>query len=756
MGNKESDNKVMWYEVYHELAELLAKTNGHELYQKCFDNDKFKELHPWTKKFIDYDGHEKKFETLDPMHIFASINSSRMREKLRLERIHLYFKILGVKKSEELYPNIDFSGCPAPVTISLMAARNEKSQKEIWNVFQKIMNKSYKNYHTDYFDLTSKWYGIAIESFTLLLFWIDAKNFLPLDKNTVALLKKYNKLTKIPNTWINYQEFLTNENTYLYINLALIAWTGHIDFKNIEMKKDLENYLSKKTFNGIKSPLINLSIDKFEQDFKLIGIHLLEDYKGLTSAWYMLDNAFKVIDEKIEYDKEKDINLYGDTINITAIVGKNGTGKSTLVELLLETILYSKSQNNSKIEYLFKNDSIYKVDENSNTFKYKFDGSHYIKDEEFKEGEFFSNLLMNYSIHGLNSNNGKNRWIENIDLELITIEPKRNKGIIDINKEENKVKQRLILNLLREDISLTSEEENEKDNFSFQILTESKKKAVKLVRNNKSIQEDYSFLQKEEVIEKLRNNISLYIAKKNQEDITIESIAPHEYFSDIIIEGNIKFSDLSSGEKQKIYSINTIVDYLHKSKKENEDKAVNIILDEIELYFHPELQRTYIIDLLRAIKISGIDLNINIIFITHSPFILSDIPESKILFLDKKSDEVDPKSVPKDNGIQTFGANIHTLLSDNFFMSNGLMGEFAKNKIKKIVKQLNDHKEKKIELTIPEQENIKKVIQAIGEPFLNQKLWNMYQSLFNDTDAEEKHLNEEMARIQKKLESLKK
>ena len=87
-------------------------------------------------------------------------------------------------------------------------------------------------------------------------------------------------------------------------------------------------------------------------------------------------------------------------------------------------------------------------------------------------------------------------------------------------------------------------------------------------------------------------------------------------------------------------------------------------------------------------------------------------------------------------------------------MENGLMGEFARKRIKKIVKQLNDHKEKKF-ITETEQQDIKKVIQAIGEPFLNQKLWNMYQSLFNDIDAEEKRLNEEIDRIKKKIKGLK-
>ena len=41
MGNKESEKKVMWYEVYHELAILLAKIDGKELYEKCINSKKF-------------------------------------------------------------------------------------------------------------------------------------------------------------------------------------------------------------------------------------------------------------------------------------------------------------------------------------------------------------------------------------------------------------------------------------------------------------------------------------------------------------------------------------------------------------------------------------------------------------------------------------------------------------------------------------------------------------------------------------------
>jgi predicted ATP-binding protein involved in virulence len=112
---------------------------------------------------------------------------------------------------------------------------------------------------------------------------------------------------------------------------------------------------------------------------------------------------------------------------------------------------------------------------------------------------------------------------------------------------------------------------------------------------------------------------------------------------------------------------------------QNKYRCINIVFDEVELYFHPEFQRTYINDLLTSFKrinpanideISGI----NICMLTHSPFILSDIPVRNTLRIDKG------KIVPLPLG-NTFGANIHDLLADDFFMENGFMGAVAKKKI---------------------------------------------------------------------------
>jgi len=131
----------------------------------------------------------------------------------------------------------------------------------------------------------------------------------------------------------------------------------------------------------------------------------------------------------------------------------------------------------------------------------------------------------------------------------------------------------------------------------------------------------------------------------------------------------------------------------------------------------------------------------HLIFTTHSPFLLSDIPKENIIFL---NDEPSIK--------QTFGANIHTLLSDSFFMDDGLMGEFAKNKINKIIRFLNG-KNRFIDFPI---EQIEKVIKSIGEPFLKQKLLDMYNKKFikEYTDRQKEKIKKQIEDLNSQLKEL--
>ena len=153
----------------------------------------------------------------------------------------------------------------------------------------------------------------------------------------------------------------------------------------------------------------------------------------------------------------------------------------------------------------------------------------------------------------------------------------------------------------------------------------------------------------------------------------------------------IPFAGLSAGERQIAYTLGNIVYHLKNIESAKQDfnidpnhleslkyDYVNIMLDEVELYFHPDLQRRFVGLLLDAIK--GLKLEstsgINVTLITHSPFVLSDIPSENIMFLTR-----DKENVLEGN---TFAANIHDLFNNTFFLPY-TVGELARKEISDIV-----------------------------------------------------------------------
>ena len=180
-----------------------------------------------------------------------------------------------------------------------------------------------------------------------------------------------------------------------------------------------------------------------------------------------------------------------------------------------------------------------------------------------------------------------------------------------------------------------------------------------------------------------------------------------------------------------------------------------IFFDEIELGLHPHWQTNsikYVFDFLSNIK----NRNFHLVIASHSPFLLSDLPKENVIFLEKYTEkEIEEnhldqkvgncKNATKDVDINPFGANIHTLLSHGFFMKDGLMGEFAKNKISKILNFLSG-KNEFIDIPINQ---IKPIIEIIGEDFLREKLLKMYDEKFQikSKDEEIKELKAEIERL---------
>jgi predicted ATP-binding protein involved in virulence len=148
-------------------------------------------------------------------------------------------------------------------------------------------------------------------------------------------------------------------------------------------------------------------------------------------------------------------------------------------------------------------------------------------------------------------------------------------------------------------------------------------------------------------------------------------------------KNNCHFLELSSGEK---LFLNVLTNFAYTLFRLQDDFNGVMLFDEIELSFHPNWQKRllksfiHIQDEISKTK----KLYLHLIFTSHSPFILSDLPKENVIFLENG----EQKYPFKDNE-QTFGANIHTLLSHGFFMKDGLMGEFAKEKIQSVINFLN-------------------------------------------------------------------
>ncbi len=217
-------------------------------------------------------------------------------------------------------------------------------------------------------------------------------------------------------------------------------------------------------------------------------------------------------------------------------------------------------------------------------------------------------------------------------------------------------------------------------------------------------------------------------------------IQQSEYFWDISWRG------LSSGEESFLYQFSRLYNLKNSFKNDPYKNLVVgngiaqnliILIDEGEVTLHPEWQKKYINYLVEFLE-NNFSQNIQLILTTHSPFILSDIPSQHLIFLEKgKQAKIN---------IDTFGANIHSLLANGFFMKDLLIGEFAKNKIQKAIDILNEE-----EVNIEQKAFVKNIINYIGEPFLKNKLQEMYDNAFLD-EIERKNKIQE---LEKEIEKLK-
>ncbi len=565
----------------------------------------------------------------------------------------------------------------------------------------------------------------------------------------------------------------------------------------------------------------------------------VKDYKNIQKQGFNFSPRFTCnyddVKNELTIDENDDYieNFFGDNINVTAIVGKNGSGKSNLFEALLSNLMHN---NVIPIDEPYQVLAVFYSDDKKKYCYSKLGGVNlniFNKEDittigNFRKYEKDDNSLFtfhyNYSLDWINNNENNldfdKLYHKNDDYATpILLQPNKANRKISLSNIDYLATKDILYFTIKNNIEfdfikdffipvsceLSNSSDNISKNNSFILkkvedisssYSDKKKYSLKsyyyILRKtiDKGKDDNYTFINdphfksllekdnldenfdslisyiKKHKFDTLYDNSYIYKIRKIEdtfnfleyiENCEIESITwdllhgkkniienkelllnlPPYVDIDFFDKNNVSFYSLSYGQKFIIKFIYSLLNQLENLKSHPEYKHINLLLDEVEQGLHPEWQRRFLNILIQVLEKKK-DYTFNIICATHSPFILSDIPNENIYFL---------RDGQKDIGLkqQTFGANIHTLLSDSFFMEDGLMGEFAKGKLNEIIEFFDD----KNELYTADKERLYQIINTIGEPFLKEKLLFMYSERFPKTKEEQ------IAEYEAKIERLK-
>lgn len=184
-------------------------------------------------------------------------------------------------------------------------------------------------------------------------------------------------------------------------------------------------------------------------------------------------------------------------------------------------------------------------------------------------------------------------------------------------------------------------------------------------------------------------NLKLKFRPKDQE--AQQPIDSSWNMGTLVEDGKFTIDKMSSGERQMLYSLSYVLYHIKniQSVREDENRVayhnICLIFDEAELYFHPDYQRRFLSMLLEAISWCNIDTerihSIQILIVTHSPFILTDMLTENTLYLEKGK----VKKVTQ----QTFGGNYYDLLNKSFFFEKSAVGDVAIRNLNKWIELSN-------------------------------------------------------------------
>lgn len=183
---------------------------------------------------------------------------------------------------------------------------------------------------------------------------------------------------------------------------------------------------------------------------------------------------------------------------------------------------------------------------------------------------------------------------------------------------------------------------------------------------------------------------------------------------------------MSTGEGNLIEIFSQLYTYLSMHEGSSED--IILLVDELESGMHLEWSRRLIqilIDNLSEIlEDEGKGREIQLIFTTHSPYMLSDIKPGNVITIEKNQETGYSEGKVLQN---TFAKNIQEIMKENLI--DNIYGDFALAKINSMIERLNGEEEQE-----GNEEELLKEIHLISEPILRNKLLEMYDKKYNTSE----------------------
>lgn len=226
----------------------------------------------------------------------------------------------------------------------------------------------------------------------------------------------------------------------------------------------------------------------------------------------------------------------------------------------------------------------------------------------------------------------------------------------------------------------------------------------------------------------LANSSQVNELLNNKLEIETKSKEVYEYFNKYKDEDLFELSwrNLSSGELSFLVFLSRFYQVSRSLKKSSH---ILMVIDEGDLYFHPQWQKKYIDILIKAFNHIFPENKMQIILTSHSPFIISDLPQYAIELISKKKSREDIEEALGRKS--TFAANIQDLYSSAFFLEGGLTGEYSKKIINEAINNITNFPED----AYKNQVRYYKIFQLIGEPLVRNKCIQLLNDSIRKTDV---------------------